>query len=194
MLAGWVTLLLLATLCPSLAGAAGRSYEGRLQPDNRDPVIPISIEFEDTGTSLVGTVKTSGTLKDEVPIEYGSNSSGQCNLSVVLGAFMRLRLFGPCDAKTFSGYYTLYDAQRRASSRGKFLLTAKAPNAIAAPVDGRSGLKITPAACIKANTQCLAVCPQDDGNAELLCANRCRTKLRTCRAQIKSAATSAPVE
>jgi len=37
--------------------------------------------------------------------------------------------------------------------------------------------------CIKGNTRCLSTCPQGDYNSEFLCANRCRTRFKACKAE-----------
>ena len=40
---------------------------------------------------------------------------------------------------------------------------------------------LTPTRCFKGNTACLLACPRGDQNAELLCVNRCKQKLKACK-------------
>jgi hypothetical protein len=158
-------------------------------PDNRDPAIPIASDMKEVGTHFMGDVKTSGPFKADSHIDYGSNINGLCNLSVVLSMTVRLRLYGSCEPTTFSGYCTLYDAQKRSATGGSFRLTRK--SAASADLDGAGGTATataTASACLKTNAQWLAVCPREDSGAELLCANHRRAKLKSCKGRSKKLA------
>ena len=105
--------------------------------------------------------------------------------SAALNTTVLLRLFGACEPAEFAGIYSLRAAQSKVVSRGTFRLTRKAPDQ--AKGDGtRSTTASTKsiAACTSANTRCLATCPRGDSDVEFLCANRCRTRLQTCKGQV----------
>jgi hypothetical protein len=173
-------------LLPALACAADETYQGVLDPDNRRaPKIPIVVALRDLGVALEGTVKTSEPYKASAPIDNGVNIYGQCTVNVDLSKTLSLRLFGSCDAETFNGFYSLWDKQNRAITKGRFRLTRKAPEAV--KFDGKR--IITPSACLKANAQCLIACPRDDETAEFICSNR---KLQTCKAQGRKSAPLPP--
>jgi hypothetical protein len=179
-----LTLLLFAALCSSLAFALDGRYEGLLEPDSRDPAIPIVVELAEPGMFLTGTVKTSAPYKASAPVESGRNDVGQCTLYVVLSRSVTLRMEGSCDATSFNGTYRLWDTQKRTITRGSFRLPRK--GATPAPVNLESKrVGATSAACLKANTQCLLACPRGDDNVEFMCSNHCRTKLGICKRQIK---------
>jgi hypothetical protein len=186
-----IAFVFLAATFPAIAFALDRTFEGKLEPDNRDPPIPIVVELREVGTYLAGSVKMSAPLKASVPMEAGSSVAGTCKLSFLLSKTLTLRLLGKCDLSTFNGIYTIFDSRRRNATEGRFHLVRKGPESAksegtpgAAPVTGST------AACLKANAQCLASCPHNDESAEFMCTNHCRTKLRTCKGQLKKA----PVE
>ncbi len=184
LLARLLAVLHFAALCPSLAFALNGRYEGLLEPDSRDPPIPIVVELTEPGMFLSGTVKTSAPYKASAPVESGRNDVGQCTLYVVLSRRLTLRMEGSCDSTAFNGTYRLSDTQKRSITRGTFRLPRM--GATPAPVkleSKRSGA--TSAACLKANTHCLAACPRGDESVEFMCSNHCRTKLGICKRQIK---------
>lgn len=183
-LARLLALLLFAALCPSLAFALTGAYEGMLQPDSRDPPVPIVVELGELGDSLKGTVKTSAPYKASAPIESGGNDLGQCTLDVTLSKSVTLHMDGRCDSKSFNGTYVLWDTQKRAITRGTFRLPRKGsePQQVESK---RSGPGSTSGACLKSNAQCLAACPRGDTSVEFMCSNHCRTKLRICKGQLK---------
>lgn len=184
-LARQLTLLLIAALCPALAFALNETYEGALQPDGRDPPIPIVVELRDTGTFLTGTVKTSSPLKGEGPIDSGGNVNGRCTANVTLSKGFRLRLYGSCEKTGFTGIYTLWDSRGRSVTNGSFRLTRKVAASVKPDSMGTTTSVHSAAACLKANTQCLIACPREDESVESFCSNHCRTKLRICKGQIK---------
>jgi len=185
-LARQLALLVFAALCPALAFALDETYEGTLQPDNRDPRIPIIIELHDLGASLKGNVQTSAPYKGDAPIESGANVFGQCSVNVVLSKTVTLRLDGSCEQTAFTGTYMLWDTQKRTVTRGDFRLTRKVQ--ASAKVDDKSNTKASAnsaAACLKSNTQCMLACPRGDTGVEFMCSSHCRAKFRTCKSRIK---------
>jgi hypothetical protein len=185
-LARQLALLVFAALCPGLAFALKETYEGVLQPDGREPAIPIVVVLQDVSTFLKGNVKTSSPLKGEAPIESGSHNYGRCTINVTLSKTTFLRLYGSCDQASYIGVYTLWDTTKKLKTDGSFRLTRKVPEPV--KVESKpstTGAANSAAACLKANTRCLVSCPRGDDSAEFMCANHCRAKLRTCKAQSK---------
>ncbi|HET7032470.1 MAG TPA: hypothetical protein VFJ48_05050 [Casimicrobiaceae bacterium] len=177
-------LLIAAALFPTLAAALDETYEGMLEPENRDPKIPIVVQLRDLGLSIQGTVKTSGTYKLTAPILAGDNAFGQCTISVQLSLSVGLRMNGPCDPASFSGTYVLADKQKRTRNFGTFNLARRSPEALKA--DARRA-PTTTGSCLKANTQCLLACPRTEESADFFCSNRCRVKLNACKERLKKA-------
>jgi hypothetical protein len=171
-------LLIAAALFPALAAALDETYEGVLEPENRDPKIPIVVKLKDLGISLEGNVETSGTYKLSAPILVGDNAFGQCTISVQLSETVGLRMSGSCNPVSYSGTYALADKQKRISNFGTFNLARKPPEAVKADAKRAP----TTASCLKANTQCLLACPRTEESADFVCSNRCRTKLNVCKA------------
>ena len=177
--------LLFGALSPTLAFALSETYEGMLQPDTRDPRIPIVIELRDVGMDLQGKVKTSGPFKGEGSFGSGDYTFGQCTVQVDLSATLVLRLSGSCSSTSFNGTYSLRDKQKRWTGYGTFNLPRK--TAEVAKGESRRTVTGTEAGCLKANTQCLLACPRTQESADFWCSNRCRVKLRNCKAQVKKA-------
>ena len=177
-------LLIAAALFPTLAAALDETYEGLLEPENRDPKIPIVVKLRDLAVSLDGNVKTSGTYKFSAPIMVGDNSFGHCTINVQLSEMVGLRMSGSCDSVSYSGTYVLADKQKRIRSFGTFNLARRSPEALKA--DARRA-PTTTGSCLKANTQCLLSCPRTEESADFFCSNRCRTKLNACKARVKKA-------
>jgi hypothetical protein len=157
--------------------ALSGTFEGSLSPDSREAPISIVVELRGAGEVLTGDVKVSAPLNANVPIEFGKNLSGKCNLNVVLSKFLTLRLFGSCERTILKGNYTLHDNRPNTVSSGSFRLVRKEvqPSATA------STEKMN--ACMKANVKCLTTCPRGDNSAELLCSNHCRSRLLACKRQ-----------
>jgi hypothetical protein len=176
--------LLFAALFPVVASALNEVYEGLLEPENRDPKIPVVVELRDLGLSLQGSVKTSGQFKGTGVIENSDNNFGQCTVNVELSPILILRMNGPCDPVSFSGTYSLADKQKRTITFGTFNLARKSPEAVKA---GSKRAPATTASCLKANTQCLLSCPRTEESADFVCSNRCRTKLNACKARVQKA-------
>ncbi len=184
-LARRIALLIFAALYPALAFGLDQTYVGMLLPDNRDPPIPIVVELREAGSSLIGSVKTSPPLKGDAPIESGDNVFGNCSVNVALSRTVRIILWGRCEQTTFQGTYTIFDAQRRTESTGRFRLAHKATEAVT-PDSSQGAAPSTDsmAACLKSNTQCLTACPRGDESGELMCTSRCRAKFRTCKGNV----------
>jgi len=181
-------IVLLALLWSTGSLAKRETYEGNLIPNTREPPISIVLQMEDAGGFLTGTVKVGAPLNGNAEIHNGRNVAGSCNLNTVLNNFVTLRLYGSCGTTVFEGYYTIYYTQSRSLARGTFRILRKVRlsdkniDEIAPPTQ-------TMSACIKTNTRCLAACPRGDTDIEYLCSNRCRTKLQTCKTQVKQADT-----
>ena len=184
-LARQLTLLAFVALCPALALALDERYEGVLQPDNRDPSIPIVVELREVGPILQGSVKTSAPLKGSAPIDSGSNVYGQCAVTVELSKTVTLRLSGRCERSAYAGIYTLSDKQKRTVTIGSFNLARKAPEGAELDRTRITSMASTATGCMKANAQCLVACPRGDESAEFMCSNHCRVKLRLCKSHIK---------
>ena len=179
-------LLILCALYPALAFGLDQTYEGKLVPDIGPLQIPIVVEIHEFGTFLRGTVKTSPPVKGDAPIQSGGIVGSLCSVNVVLSKTISLRLRGTCEQKTYTGYYTLFDAQKKTATNGTFRLVSKVAEVAKADAPrGTVGTASSATACTKSNALCLSACPRDDSTAEALCANHCRTKLKTCKAQIK---------
>ena len=177
-------LLAAAALLPALARAVDETYQGVLEPANGGAKIPIVIVLRDLGLTREGTVTTSAPYEGSASIDSSENVYGHCSLNAGLTSMLSLRLYGPCGPESFTGSFTLLDKQKRAITRGSFSLPAKAAKPV--KLDGRQST--SPMRCLNANVQCLTGCPREDEAAESACANRCRTKLQTCKAQTKKTA------
>jgi hypothetical protein len=177
--------LLAAALCHAPAYALNETYQGLLRPNQGGTPIPIVVEVRDPGTFLTGNVTTSSPMSGSAPIEFGRNIAGRCNLSVTLNATAVLRLVGFCDPASFRGDYSIQDRPRKTVSRGSFHLDRKAPEPAKGAGTRTAGASTkTVAACMSANTRCLVACPRGADDVEFLCANRCRSRLQTCKAQV----------
>jgi len=186
--------LALAAICgiapgPGLAYQA--AFDGWLISDNpSDLPVPISLNLEVNLAGVSGIVKT-GSPQPGAGVLRGDEQFGTCDLRSDLGQLTLLRMKGECGPalSSFKGKYvlSLRDGKRQA---GVFTLKKKKdisierqesdPGDTARQPDIFSSL--TPTRCIKANTTCLLGCPRDDQSAELLCVNRCKQKLKACKA------------
>jgi len=176
-------LLLVAAACPAVASALTETYAGVLRPEGPEGPIPVVVELRGTGSMLKGKVDVGFPLNGKVAISSGENRSGQCDVKAILNSTVTLRLQGSCRPSLFEGKYTIFYTLRDAESRGSFRLTRATPDAagrIGSPGEGANSTT----ACQKANLRCLTACPSSDPDAEFLCTNRCRTKLKTCLGKV----------
>lgn len=184
-----VAVAAVAALLSAPALGLDETYQGVLQPDTRDPQIPIVVRIRDVGNYVEGSVTTSAPYKGGGPIASGNYVFGKCEISVVLTATASLRMYGTCDPNSYAGSYFVLDKSKKTRVWGTFSLARKAQAADGAEaVAGGSGLANN-SACLKANTKCLVACPRGDESVELLCSNRCRAKLQTCKLQAKKTVT-----
>jgi hypothetical protein len=184
-------LLLLALLWSTSALARSETYEGNLTPRGGESSISIVLQMEDLGGFLTGNVKVGSPLNRDAPINNGRNVAGSCNLSTVLSNNLTLRLHGDCGATMFEGIYQIFSKEPKSVATGTFRLTRKVNlSNKGKDVDGFAPPAMTISGCIKTNTRCLAGCPRGDTDIEYLCANRCRTKLQTCKTQVAKQAVS----
>jgi hypothetical protein len=185
-----IPLALAAAGAPLDSAAYQARFEGWLVSDNAsDAPIHIVLDLELNPVGLSGTVKTAPPLA-AAGVVNGNEQFGTCDLRSDLSRLALLKMKGPCVAymASFNGAYSLYarDGKRQV---GVFRLTrtssGDAPSTAGPGTAGevapeRSSL--TPTRCIRANSACLVACPRGDYNAELLCVNRCKQKLKVCKA------------
>ena len=172
-------LLFLAAACPTAASALTETYAGVLRPVGPEGPIPVIVELRGTGSMLKGKVDVGFPLSGKAPITSGENRSGQCDVKAVINSTVTLRLQGRCRPSLFEGTFTIYYTLRDAESRGSFRLpraTSEAAASIGSPGEGANSTT----ACQKGNLRCLTACPSSDPDAEFLCTNRCRTRLKAC--------------
>jgi hypothetical protein len=178
-------LMLIAMSGCAWAVAAGVTYEGLLMLNSRDAPAKIVLQMEDSGGFLTGSMRVSGSLNGIAPIQNGRKVGGSCSFDAVLSNSVAVRLYGSCAATTFEGSYIIYYKQPKSQGKGTFRFDRKEEAAgEAKSTEVAPTSSVTATACLKANTRCLAGCPLGDADVEYLCANRCRTKLRTCKAQV----------
>jgi len=185
-----IPLVLAAAGAPLDVAAYQARFEGWLISDDAsDAPIHIVLDLEVNLIGLTGTVKSAPPLPG-AGVVSGNEQFGTCDLRSDLGRLTLLRLKGACSSSlpNFSGKYSLSlrDGKRQA---GIFRLT-KANDGVAAPSEAPGPASdlptepssLSPTRCIRANSACLIACPRGDYNAELLCANRCKQKLKACKA------------
>jgi hypothetical protein len=185
-----IPLALAAAGAPLDSAAYQARFEGWLVSDNAsDAPVRIVLELEVNPVGLSGTVKTAPPLPG-AGVVSGDEQFGTCDLRTDLGRLTLLRMKGACGPSlpSFNGKYSLSlrDGRRQA---GVFRLTKTndgnaasgepPPAAGDAPPEPSS---LTPTRCIRANSACLIACPRGDYSAELLCVNRCKQKLKICKA------------
>lgn len=186
----FVPLVLAAISVPVDSAAYQLRFEGWLISDNAsDAPVRIVLDLDLNPVGLSGTVKTAAPLPGAGVIS-GDEQFGTCDLRSDLGRVALLRMKGPCAPymASFNGSYSLRsrDGKRqlgvfkltKASSSGGTLAEAPRTTDEAPPV----APSLTPTRCIRANSACLIACPRGDYNAELLCTNRCKQKLKACKA------------
>jgi len=185
-----IPLVLAAAGAPLDVAAYQARFEGWLISDNAsDAPIHIVLDLEVNLIGLSGTVKTSPPLPG-AGVVSGDEQFGTCDLRSDLGRLTLLRLKGACSSSmpNFSGKYSLSQKGGRRQA-GIFRLT-KADDSSAPPGETPGAASdlppepssLTPTRCIRSNSACLIACPRGDYNAELLCANRCKQKLKACKA------------
>jgi len=184
--------LALALIC-AVAPASGLPYQnafdGLLVSDNpSDPPVPIALKLEVNLAGISGSV-TTGSPQPGAGVLRGAEQFGTCELRSDLGRLTLLRMTGGCSPtmSSFSGKYvlSLNSGKRQA---GSFKLAkpstqgGSAGSALGQSLS-RSGEMsgLTYSRCLRGNTACLLACPRGDQNAELLCANRCKQKLKACK-------------
>ena len=185
-----IPLVLAATGVPLDTAAYQARFEGWLVSDNAsDAPIRIVLDLEVNPVGLSGMVRTAPPLPG-AGVVNGDEQFGTCDLRSDLGRLTLLRMKGACGSSlpNFNGKYSLSLKGGRRQS-GIFRLTkandgdgepGEVPGATSDVLPETSSL--TPTRCIRANSACLIACPRGDYNAELLCANRCKRKLKVCKA------------
>jgi len=185
-----ILLALAAAGAPLDSAAYQARFEGWLISDNAsDAPVRIVLDLEVNPLGLSGTVKTAPPLPG-AGVVSGDEQFGTCDLRSDLGRLTLLRLKGACGSSlpSFNGKYSLSLKDGRRQS-GIFRLT-KADDGSVAPAEAPGAAsdvpqetsRLTPTRCIRANSACLIACPRGDYNAELLCVNRCKQKLKVCKA------------
>ena len=195
-----IPLVLAAAGAPLDSAAYQARFEGWLISDNAsDAPIRIVLDLEVNPLGLSGTVKTAPPLPG-AGVVSGDEQFGTCDLRSDLGRLTLLRMKGACGSSlpNFNGKYSLSLGDGRRQS-GIFRLTkandgsappGQAPGAPSEVLPETSSL--TPTRCIRANSACLVACPRGDYNAELLCVNRCKQKLKACKSNRPSIPDTAP--
>jgi hypothetical protein len=179
-------LLLLFSLAPRIGFAYKGSFEGSLISNNAtDPPTVLVLNFESNIAGVYGDVRMTGATKK---VLTGVEVQGMCDLRVDLGGSRMLVMKGACSraAQIFEGSYWISSLNYKRQS-GVFRLTkTKGDNDGRIPGEGEGGSRRfsgpTPARCIHANVACLLGCQRGEYDAELLCTNRCKAKLNTCKA------------
>jgi hypothetical protein len=180
-----LALAFICAIAPSAGLAYQTAFDGWLFSDNpSDPPVPIALNLEVTLAGVSGTVKT-GSPQPGAGVLRGDEQFGTCDLRSDLGRLTILRMKGSCGAamSSFNGKYvlSLNSGKRQA---GIFKLSkTNTPGERLRSAPGVPGelSSLTPTRCLKANSACLLACPRGDQNAELLCANRCKQKLKACK-------------
>ena len=183
----FIPLALAVAAVPLDSAAYQARFEGWLISDNTaDTPIRIVLDLEVNPVGLSGMVKTAPPLP-AAGVVSGDEQFGTCDLRSDLSRVALLKMKGQCAPymASFDGSYSLrsQDGKRQV---GVFKLTKTNSASTEGPrtVDEPSPVAptLTPTRCIRANSACLIACPRGDYNAELLCANRCKQKLKTCKA------------
>ncbi|HOB46649.1 MAG TPA: hypothetical protein PKM60_10780 [Zoogloea sp.] len=169
----------------AFAAPQDKYYEGLLLPDDYTGSIPVTVELHDLSGVLVGKIKAGPPYSGVAPIRAGDMKGDKCDFQVSFSSGIVLRFTGNCQQTAFDGKYA-QPGRSDASSRGTFRLAYKEPQRedekAAETNSSSSGPRTSAASCLNANTRCLIGCPQGDYNAEFLCANRCRSRYKTCKA------------
>jgi len=192
----FISLALAVAATPLDSAAFQARFEGWLMSDNAsDAPIRIVLDLEVNPVGLSGTVKTAPPLP-AAGVVNGEEQFGTCDLRSDLGRVALLKMKGACAPYmvSFTGSYYLRarDGKRQV---GVFKLTKTTSTSIEGPRTAEAppaAPTLTPTKCIRANSACLGTCPRGDYNAELLCANRCKQKLKICKANRPSVPDAPP--
>lgn len=183
-----LSLAILWGLASASALASPSTFDGWLISDNAsDPPIPIAVELDLGITGITGSVRT-GPPQAGAGALRGDEQFGTCDLRSDLGQLTLLRMKGACSTSmaTFNGKYVLsLNSGRRLAGTFKLnrkLVPGQVPGSALGTVPRSDLPGLTPMRCLKANNACLLACPRGDQNSELLCANRCKQKLKACKA------------
>ena len=180
------------SLVSALCTAANDVYTGQLVPESFDRAIPIVVEFRNSGGRLFGNVKTSSPLTSSPLTSTGERLLGdkigdECKIESDLGHDLAIGMNGTCNDNEYRGKYYLFMRDRQLH-QGTFALNRLKPEESKKLTESErhSLISASNTACLRNNSTCLAACPRGgDHNAEFLCANGCRRKLVTCRANAK---------
>ncbi len=182
--------IVLAALVGFAAGGVcaddDKLYEGLLLPDDFAGPVAVTVELRDLRGVLVGRVKAGSPLSSVAPVSAGTMSGDKCDFTVTFAGGTTLRFTGTCQTAMFEGKYA-QPGRRDPASRGSFRLMRKEPEKDDDGLASRSASISTTSLtdCISANHRCLTACPQGDYNAEFLCANRCRSKYKSCKKSVQ---------
>jgi hypothetical protein len=174
-----------ALLTPIQSLGVAETYTGLLIPDAQTAAIPVTVELEQSRSTLSGHVKTSPPLTGTGRIVSGERLRSICNFKSDIGAGRTLEFEGYCLSTTIEGAYKLVlpDGSSRPGTY-RLLRAASAANVAKKAADPPPDPLIrSTASCLTANSACLAACPRDDYNAAFICSNRCRQKAAACKAK-----------
>lgn len=184
-----LALVLIYGVAPLTGLAYQTAFDGWLISDNpSDPSVPIALTLEVNLGAVSGTVKT-GSPQPGAGVLRGDEQFGTCDLRSDLGQLTLLRMKGGCGPtmSSFNGKYVL-SLRNGKPQAGIFKLNrTNTPGGRSSSAPGEGVRQpgelssLTPTRCIKANSACLLACPRGDHNTELLCANRCKQKLKACK-------------
>ena len=179
-------------LASCACAAANEVYTGQLVPESFDRPIPVVVEFRNSAGRLFGNVKTSSPLTSSPLTSSGERLLGEkigdeCKIESDLGHGLAIGMNGTCNEHEYRGKYYLFMRDRQLH-QGTFGLNRLKPEESKklTEAERHSLISASNTACLRNNSTCLAACPRDgDYNAQFLCANGCRRKLVTCRANTK---------
>ena len=184
-----LALAFICAIAPTPALAYQTALDGWLFSDNpSDPPVPITLNLEVNLAGVSGTVKT-GSPQPGAGVLRGDEQLGICDLRSDLGRLTLLRMKGGCGPamSSFNGKYVLSLSSGKRQAGSFKLSRTSTPDERLRSGSGDSARQpgelssLTPARCLKANSACLLACPRGDQSAELLCANRCKQKLKACK-------------
>lgn len=183
-------LVVLATALASDAFAVSETFRGELLPYGDLRTIRIIVDL-DAGapTRLVGRVQTFAPLAGEGAIISGQKKGSNCSFESELGFGVVLAMEGTCLPTGLEGKYEVRYAEG-ARIQGFFrlqrieaIMLDQRPDAAKKPQQTRdeAPLRRDTRSCAGANVRCVAACPRDNPDAEMLCVSRCRRNLVVCK-------------
>ena len=178
-----LALALICGIAPPLGLAYQTTFDGLLVSDNpSDPLVSIELTLEINLAGISGSVKT-GSPQPGAGVLRGDEQFGICDLRSDLGRLTLLRIKGACSPtmSSFNGKYVLSLSSGKRQTGSFKLNRTRSQSQRPGNAPGEAIPGLTPARCINANGACLVACPRGDQSAELLCANRCKQKLKACR-------------